>query len=137
MSAVRTVVVAAAIVRGEQVLAAERAEPRDWAGFWELPGGKVTAGESDEQALARECAEELGVTIEVGPRIGPELPVPQIDGILRVHLAWLSKGEPQPLEHRQLRWLGAGEMSCVRWLPTDTAVVAAVREHLLTDGPAG
>lgn len=128
---------AAAIVRRGRVLAAERAAPRDWSGYWELPGGKVEPGEADEQALTRECAEELGVRIQVGARIGPELALPQIGGVLRVHLARLVDGEPQALEHRQLRWLCAAEMGSVRWLPSDTAIVAAVREHLPTPDPAG
>jgi len=124
------VVVGAAIVRAGRVLAARRAEPRDGAGRWELPGGKVDPGESDEQALVRECAEELGVTIDVGARIGPQLPIPQIDGVLRLYLARVTAGEPQALEHSALRWVGPAELAELDWLPTDLEAVAAVQAHL-------
>lgn len=59
-------VVAAWLEQGEQVLIAQRASPPAWAGWWELPGGKVEDGESDEAALVRELAEELGVHAVVG-----------------------------------------------------------------------
>ena len=58
------VIVAAVIITDGRVLACERSAPPEVAGRWEFPGGKVEPGESDQQALARECAEELGVRVE-------------------------------------------------------------------------
>ena len=66
-------IVAAAIVHDGRVLACERAAPPEVAGRWEFPGGKVEPGETDAQALARECAEELGVRVAVGARVGPDV----------------------------------------------------------------
>ena len=70
-----TVVVAAAIECDGRYLAARRTKP-DWAtGRWEFPGGKVEAGETEEQAIIREIREELGVEIAVGARVPGEWPL--------------------------------------------------------------
>ena len=76
------VIVAAVIITDGRVLACERSAPPEVAGRWEFPGGKVEPGETDPQALARECAEELGVRVEVGDRVGPDVPLgePRFDG---------------------------------------------------------
>ena len=65
----------AAIVVDGRVLACERAEPPEMAGGWEFPGGKAEPGESDVDALVRECEEELGVHIEVGGQVGSDVPM--------------------------------------------------------------
>ena len=72
----RIPVVGVAIVRdgthGLELLAARRTEPPELAGGWELPGGKVDAGETHVQAAHREIDEELAVRIEIGQRVdGP------------------------------------------------------------------
>ena len=59
----------AIIVRGKEVLIAQRPSNVHLGGFWEFPGGKLRDGESGKQALRREVAEELGIAIEVGPLI--------------------------------------------------------------------
>src|SRR6266545_5054036 len=69
------VVVGAAILDGGRLLAAQRGEPPALAGGWELPGGKVEPGESEEDALVRECREELGVEIALGKRVGGDWPL--------------------------------------------------------------
>ena len=60
------IVVAGALISGSSLLVAQRARPPELAGLWELPGGKVAAGESEAAALARELHEELGVEVVVG-----------------------------------------------------------------------
>ena len=124
------VVVGAAIVRAGRVLAARRTAPIATAGRWEFPGGKVDRGETDTAALARECREELGVAVDVGRRIGPD--VPMVNGFtLRLYLATLRDGEePQALEHSELRWLAAAELDSVDWLPADAPLAAVLAQHL-------
>jgi 8-oxo-dGTP diphosphatase len=70
---VNQIVVAGAIIAERKVLVAQRIRPPELAGRWELPGGKVAAGESEPEALARELAEELGVEVEVGERLGDDV----------------------------------------------------------------
>ncbi|MHB8341230.1 MAG: (deoxy)nucleoside triphosphate pyrophosphohydrolase [Mycobacteriales bacterium] len=122
------VVVAAALVRdtpgGKQVLAARRAHPPELAGWWEFPGGKVEPGETEVAALARECREELGIEIEVGGRVGPDL---EAGAILRVYLARATRGRLRPIEHSELRWLTIDRLNDVAWLPADASVVAELR----------
>ena len=123
----RRVIVAAAIITEGRVLACERSAPPEVAGRWEFPGGKVEPGETDEQALARECVEELGVRVEVGARIGPDVPLAHGRAILRVFAVRLLDGDqPRALEHTAMRWLAADELDTVRWLPADKPIVAAL-----------
>ncbi|MEP6697815.1 MAG: (deoxy)nucleoside triphosphate pyrophosphohydrolase [Pseudonocardiales bacterium] len=127
------IIVGAAIVHRNRVLAAQRAEPPALAGGWEFPGGKVEAGESEEEALVRECHEELAVEIEVGERLGPDVALQGGAWLLRVWVARLVAGTPTPLEHSELRWLTRGELSDVAWLPADLPLIAQLRRLL----PAG
>jgi 8-oxo-dGTP diphosphatase len=120
-------IVGAAIVLNGRVLACERAEPPEMAGRWEFPGGKVEPGESDVEALVRECVEELGVLVEIEDQVGPEVPVAGGRAVLRVYLARLvGDAQPQALEHSALRWLAADELNDVPWLPADAPIVAAL-----------
>lgn len=128
------VVVAAAIVDPgppPRVLAAQRGYPAALAGRWELPGGKVEPGETDVAALIRECREELGVTIAVLDRVGADLVAVEPPFVLRVWWAGIASGEPSPLEHSALRWLAAGEVGDVDWLPTNRPLVALLRAGLV------
>ena len=130
------VIVAAVIIVDGRVLAAERSAPPEVAGRWEFPGGKVEPGETDAQALARECAEELGVRVAVGPRIGPDVPLAHGRAVLRVFTVTLLEGDvPRALEHTAMRWLAADELDTVPWLPADQPIVAELA-LLLAESPA-
>ncbi|WP_433722020.1 (deoxy)nucleoside triphosphate pyrophosphohydrolase [Actinoplanes sp. CA-051413] len=130
------VIVAAVIVQDGRVLACERSAPPEVAGRWEFPGGKVEPGETDAQALARECAEELGVRVAVGARVGPDVPLAHGRAVLRVFTVTLLNGdEPRALEHTAMRWLSADELDSVPWLPADRPIVAEL-PVLLAEGPA-
>ena len=124
------VVVGAAVVRDGLLLVQQRDFPADAAGKWELPGGRVDAGERDVVALARECVEELGVHVLVGPQIGPDVPL-RSNLLLRAFAATLNgPGEPAAREHRAVGWIGADELADLDWLPADRALVPALRTLL-------
>ncbi|MCA1671606.1 MAG: (deoxy)nucleoside triphosphate pyrophosphohydrolase [Actinobacteria bacterium] len=127
-------VVGAAVLAGGRVLAAQRSYPAEAAGRWELPGGRVEPGETGQQALTRECREELGVEVVPGERLGPDVPLPG-GAVLRVHIARLANPEARPrrLEHRALRWVGPGELDELDWLDPDRALLpdlgVALEQH--------
>ena len=122
---VNQIVVAAAIVAEGKVLVAQRVRPPELAGRWELPGGKVAAGETEPEALARELAEELGVGVAIGERLGDDVEVnPTMT--LRAYDATLLRGEPQPHDHAALRWVSAAELHDVDWVPADRGFLPAL-----------
>ncbi|MEV1285759.1 (deoxy)nucleoside triphosphate pyrophosphohydrolase [Micromonospora sp. NPDC049679] len=125
------IIVGAAIVEAGRVLGCARAHPPEVAGMWEFAGGKVEPGETETAALARECVEELAVRVEVGARVGPDVPLAHGRALLRVYQARLVGGdEPQALEHAEIRWLTPDELDDVTWLPADRPIVAALRPLL-------
>ncbi len=128
------VVVATALVRDRTVLAARRTRPPALAGRWELAGGRVEAGESEGDAVVRECREELGCAVAPTGRVGTDLLIDA--GVLRVHAAVLVDGsEPTALEHSALRWVGPDELEAVDWVDADRAVLPDLRA-LLAATPA-
>jgi 8-oxo-dGTP diphosphatase len=125
------IIVGAAIIDDGRVLACERSEPPETAGRWEFPGGKVEQGETEVEALIRECDEELGVRVVVGDRVGGDIMLGHGRAVLKVYLATLIDGEePQLIEHSALRWLAADELDSVPWLPADAPIVAALPDVL-------
>jgi 8-oxo-dGTP diphosphatase len=115
------IVVAGAVICGSTVLVAQRMRPPELAGRWELPGGKVAAGETERDALARELAEELGIEVgdvEVGDRLGHDI---ALSGTmtLRAYRVRLVRGEPHPRDHQALRWVTAAQLPEVDWVPAD------------------
>ena len=117
-----------------RLLAARRTAPPEFAGMWEFPGGKIEDGETAQEALHRELAEELGVTV----RLGAEVTGPTPDGwplgnkaSMRVWLAEVTGGSPEPLEdHDELLWLDLGGVHLpeLPWIPADLPIVYALAE---------
>jgi 8-oxo-dGTP diphosphatase len=122
-------VVGAAVLRDGRVLASRRTEPPRLAGLWEFPGGKVEPGEDDVSALVRELREELQVEVEVGDRLGEDLPI-GATAVLRVYVCRLLDGEPALVDHDEHRWLGADELLDVPWIPVDLPLVEQLRARL-------
>ncbi|MBS4727081.1 NUDIX domain-containing protein [Mycobacterium sp. SM1] len=126
------VIVAGAVICGSTVLVAQRVRPPELAGRWELPGGKVGAGETEHAALARELAEELGLDVRdvaVGERLGDDIPLNPAT-TLRAYRVGLVSGRPAAREHRALRWVTAAELPDIDWVPADRAWLADLARAL-------
>jgi mutator protein MutT len=133
----RPVIVGAAVLRERRLLAARRSAPAALAGGWEFPGGKVEPGESEHEALVRECREELGVGVVPGGRLGADV-LTRTGAVLRVWLATLDPPDAQPRalqDHDELRWLEPGALSAVPWLPADWPIVHALAARLVEAVP--
>lgn len=124
-------VVGAAMIEDGRVLVCRRAPHVRRGGYWELPGGKVEAGESEGDAIVRELREELGVEVEVVRRLGAcDHDYPEI-GIRLV--AWQVRrvaGEPAGTDHDALRWVTEDALDTLDWAPADLPLVDAVRAAL-------
>lgn len=123
------IVVAGALIAGHALLVAQRDRPPELAGLWELPGGKVAAGESDAAALARELREELGVEVTVGERLGVDVALNPTTA-LRAYLVTRTGGTLHPNDHRALRWITVDELDTLAWVPADRTWLAAMRRAM-------
>lgn len=123
-----TEVVAALIWRGDRFLICRRPPHKARGLLWEFVGGKVEAGESKREALVRECREELAVTVAAGEEF---MEVTHKYPDLTVHLtlfhAEIVEGEPQLLEHVDLRWIKAEEIDCYDFCPADTEILERLK----------
>ena len=124
-----TDVVAALIWEGERFLACQRPANKARALLWEFVGGKVEPGETLEQALIRECREELDITVE--PRdIFMEVihEYPDLTVRLTLFNAVIAQGVPRALEHNDIRWITTGEIESLDFCPADEEILKKLRE---------
>lgn len=125
-----TEVAAALIWDGDRFLACQRPANKARGLLWEFVGGKVEPGETREQALIRECREELAVTVRVG---GIFMEVTHEYPDLTVHLtlfhAAIADGTPQMLEHNDLRWVTIQEMDELTFCPADEVILDELRRR--------
>jgi len=124
------VVVAGAIVNDGRVLAARRTAPIELAGCWELPGGKVNPGETEQQALRRELDEELGLSVSIGERIGPDIDLGD-NRVLRCYLARAGGARFTPNEHDAIQWVEPDGLDEMNWLEADRSILPELRLALL------
>lgn len=123
-----TEVVAALIWDGDRFLICQRPAHKARGLLWEFVGGKVEPGETKEQALIRECREELAVTLPVG---GVFMEADHNYPDLNVHLtlfnAAISGGTPQMLEHNDIRWITVEEIPQYEFCPADETILKKLR----------
>lgn len=123
-----TEVVAALIWKGNQFMICQRPAHKARGLLWEFVGGKVEPGESKEQALVRECREELAVTVQVG-EVFMEVTHEYPD--LTVHLtlfhASIQEGTPQLLEHNDIRWITVEEIDEYPFCPADEVILERLK----------
>lgn len=121
-------VVAALIWENGKFLICQRPEAKARALLWEFVGGKVEPGESKEQALARECREELAVTISVRSKFMDVIhSYPDIKIHLTLFNAEIVSGTPQKLEHNDIRWIGVHEIDGYEFCPADTEILSRLK----------
>lgn len=124
-------VVGAAIIKDNKVLAMQRGQQMTLPGMWEFPGGKVEAGETEEQALVREIKEELNVAIELQDYIN-EASYDYDFGtvILKVFTAKIVAGQISMEEHSDGKWVTADELMSIHWAPVDIPAAEALTNIL-------
>ena len=124
-----TEVVAALIWNDDKFMICQRPAHKARGLLWEFVGGKLELGETKEQALIRECREELNVLISVGDVF---MDVIHEYPDLKVHLtlfnATIAEGEPQKLEHNEIQWITPSEISSYDFCPADEEILAKICE---------
>ncbi len=122
-------VVAALIWRNGKFLICQRPKNKARGLLWEFVGGKVEAGESREEALRRECREELGVGVKVGEvYYEVEHAYPDLTVRLTLFRAAIEEGEPQLLEHNDMRWIVPSEIDGFAFCPADEEILQKLKE---------
>jgi len=125
-----TEVVAALIWDEDRFLICQRPAHKGNALLWEFVGGKVEQGESKEEALIRECQEELGITVSVGNVFfETEHEYPDIFVHLTLFDAAIVEGVPKKLEHNDIRWITASEVDSFSFCPADVGILKAIKER--------
>lgn len=124
-----TRVVAALIWNKNRFLICQRPAHKARGLLWEFVGGKVEPGETKEAALIRECREELAVELQVG---GSFMEVdhvyPDITIRLTLFHASIAAGEPQKIEHNDIRWITPAEIPGYDFCPADTEILERIRK---------
>ena len=125
-----TEVVAALIWDGDRFLACQRPPHKARGLLWEFVGGKEELGESKEEALVRECREELGVTLEVGELFcSVTHSYPDLTVHLSLYHARIIEGTPKRLEHVQLRWITVEETDELDFCPADAPILERLKQQ--------
>lgn len=122
-------VVAALIWDGERFMACQRPAHKARGLLWEFVGGKVEKGETKEEALIRECREELCVTVSVGT-VFMELIHEYPDMTIRLTLfnAKIKEGTPKLLEHNDIKWITPAEIDTLEFCPADEEILKRLKE---------
>lgn len=117
-------VVAALIWRKDRFMACQRPEHKARGLLWEFVGGKIEPGETGQQALRRECREELDISVSVGsPVMTVTHEYPDLTVELTLYESYILEGEPKLLEHQKLRWITVDEIDELDFCPADEVIL--------------
>ena len=124
-----TEVVAALIWNNDKFMICQRPAHKARGLLWEFVGGKVEPGETKEEALIRECREELAVTLTVNNVFMDVIhEYPDLTVHLTLFNAVIAEGEPLKLEHEDIQWIAPSEISNYEFCPADTEMLARICE---------
>ena len=122
-----TEVVAALIWQGNKFMICQRPAHKARGLLWEFVGGKVELGETKEQALIRECKEELDLLLSVGDVFMDVVhEYPDLTVHLTLFNATIAKGEPQKIEHNDIQWITPREISSYNFCPADEEILKKI-----------
>ena len=120
-------VVAALIWDNDKFMICQRPPTKARALLWEFVGGKVKPGETKEQALIRECQEELAVTLSVDDLFVDVIhEYPDITVHLSLFNATIAEGVPQMLEHNDIKWITPTEIPQYKFCPADKVILEKI-----------
>jgi 8-oxo-dGTP diphosphatase len=121
-------VVAALMVRGEEILCCQRTEYQALPLKWEFPGGKIEPGEEPHQALQRELDEELGIRAEIGPKVFQLQHQYQNGNAVDLQFFVVEdyEGELQNRIFREVRWVNRRELQTLDFLDADRTLVQQI-----------
>ena len=124
-----TEVVAALIWEGDRFLICQRPAHKARGLLWEFVGGKVEPGETREAALIRECREELAVDIAVEDVFMEVVhEYPDISIRLILFHAHITRGQPQLLEHVDIRWIPVADIDAYDFCPADADILLRLKQ---------
>lgn len=116
-----------------RILLARRPVGKTMAGLWEFPGGKVESGETPEDTLVRELAEELGVATEkpcLAPLSFASHAYDEFHLLMPLYVCRKYQGIPAPREGQQLKWVRAGALRDFAMPPADLPLIPALQDLL-------
>lgn len=124
-------VTAAIIQRDSKLLLCQRPKGKRCELLWEFPGGKIEADETPEECLARECNEELGITIKA-ERPAQEVVYAYPDITVNIHFYFckLISGEPVCIEHNDIQWFTLDEISKLSLCPADKKMLNLISDKI-------
>jgi len=121
-------VVAALIWDKDKFMICQRPAHKARGLLWEFVGGKVEPGETKEQALIRECQEELYITLEVGEVFTEVIhEYPDITIRLTVFNTEIAEGTPKLIEHNDLKWITPDEIPLYEFCPADEEILKVIK----------
>ena len=125
-----TEVVAALIWQGERFMICQRPPHKARGLLWEFVGGKVEPGETKEQALIRECKEELDAALSVGDIFMDVFhEYPDLTVHLTLFNAVIADGEVKKLEHNDIRWITPSEIPDYDFCPADVEILKEITKR--------